>query len=78
MQYFYDNSTKNEIEELARFVRYCYTVVYKIKSALFGIAMIAIPTGIVSSAFINIVQARTHKATEERLKRLEKKEKSDL
>lgn len=46
--------------------------------SLLGIAMIAIPTGIVSSAFINIVQARTHKATEERLKRLEKKEKSDL
>lgn len=42
--------------------------------SMLGIAMIAIPTGIVSSAFINIIQERTRKATEERLARLKKKE----
>lgn len=34
--------------------------------SLIGIAMIAIPTGIVSSAFINIVQERTRRVTHER------------
>ena len=36
--------------------------------SMLGIAMIAIPTGIVSSAFINIVQERNRKAAEERIK----------
>ena len=36
--------------------------------SLVGIAMIAIPTGIVSSAFINIVQERTRKVTEQNKK----------
>lgn len=34
--------------------------------SLIGIAMIAIPTGIVSSAFINIVQKKTREAAEEK------------
>ena len=34
--------------------------------SLIGIAMIAIPTGIVSSAFINIVQERTRRVTKKR------------
>lgn len=43
--------------------------------SLIGIVMIAIPTGIVSSAFITIVQEQTKKVTEERLKEHEQKNK---